>query len=216
MTDSTDWWCSCQSSNTRLARIRDERNAAIHDRRRPEDGAVRGGRCQPGRAVFRRPHRSVLRTFAPRGSGALLPPQPVRPLLVGDQVPRHQGGHQPRGVFLRARDHHRGRGRRLRDADVHCDGSAPARRAAQGSQPGGRSAKSQEARRHHPRAGRTDLGLIAEGRDLQLGGPRLDRADHPDAGHPVRFSIRGPAQAHALVGRRWHRPRSGGIRRRGY
>jgi hypothetical protein len=47
-----------------------------------------------------------------------------------------------------------------------------------------------------PRAGQP-----AAQRALRLGGQGVDRADHADAGHAVRLSVRRPPQAHPLVGR---------------
>ena len=50
----------------------------------------------------------------------------------------------------------------------------------------------------------------ADRRDVRLGRPGLHRADHHDAGDPVRLPVRGAAQADLLVGRRDHRARATG------
>ena len=44
-------------------------------------------------------------------------------------------------------------------------------------------------------------------RGVRLGAARVDRADHADAGHAVRLSVRGPASAHLVVGHGHRRPR---------
>ena len=50
---------------------------------------------------------------------------------------------------------------------------------------------------------RTGTGArrAAAQRALRLGRPGVDRADHPDAGHPVRLPVRGAPQADVLVRR---------------
>ncbi len=114
------------------------------------------------------------------------------------------GRHQPPGLFVG------GRSRRHLDprpaagfppADVHRHGPAQARQAAQGREPDRGAGESRAAGGHDPRARRPDARRVAAGRDVRLGRPRLDRADDADAGDPVRLSLRGAAQADALVRR---------------
>ena len=50
--------------------------------------------------------------------------------------------------------------------------------------------------------------VAARGRDVRLGRHRVDRADHPDAGHAVRLPDRGPPQADPLVRHRVRGPRT--------
>ena len=52
----------------------------------------------------------------------------------------------------------------------------------------------------HPRAGRRHPGFPADRRGVRLGGQGVDRADHHDAGHPVRLPLRRAPQADPLVG----------------
>ncbi len=66
-----------------------------------------------------------------------------------------------------------------------------------------------------PPARRRDPRRPAAQRDLQLGGPGLQGADHPDAGDPVRLPLGGSPPAALLVGCHHHR-RDRGRRRRGH
>ena len=61
---------------------------------------------------------------------------------------------------------------------------------------------------------RDTLDEPAARRNLQLGGQGFDRAHLPDAGHPVRLPVRGPAEAELLVGRLDRHPLSGRARRK--
>ena len=74
-------------------------------------------------------------------------------------------------------------------------------------------ARLQDLERADPPAGGRDPGRPAARRDLQLGRPGIDRADHPDAGDPVRLPVGGPPPAALLVGRD-HGDRGGGRGRR--
>ena len=173
----------------------------------------RPGRCRSRhRSVGRRtlPRRydvALLRAAAEGRSGPLHRRARVRPLLVGDQVQRHHGrGHQPRRLLLRRRDHHRQRAGGFPPADVHRHGPAQARRSAQDGQPDRRAPQPGAAGAGDPRAGQRDPRRAADRRDLQLGRSGLDRAHHPDAGHPVRFPLGRSPQADPLE-RRGHRQR---------
>ena len=108
---------------------------------------------------------------------------------------------------------------------LHRHGPAQARCAAQDGQPGvvaGQPALMEPVIRE--RAARLIARRPADRRGIRLGRPRLDRADHPDAGHPVRLPVLGgPPQADPLVGRghrpadsravQWSRDRGGTARR---
>ena len=60
----------------------------------------------------------------------------------------------------------------------------------------------QRAVRHDPRAHAARARRTAARRDVRLGGSRVDRADHADAGDAVRLPVRGAAEADLLVERR--------------
>ncbi len=114
----------------------------------------------------------------------------------------HAGGHQPARVLLRR---HAGR-IVIRDlpmdypaAELHLDGPAEARRATQGGRADRGADEFAKARRHDPRAGRTHPGRPAAGGNVRLGGSRVDRADHADAGDAVRLPLRRAAYADLLV-----------------
>ena len=87
-------------------------------------------------------------------------------------------------------------------AELHRDGPAEARRAAQGGRADRGADEPAEHGRHDPRARLPHPGRAAARRDVRLGGARLDRADHADAGDAVRLPVRGAAQADLLVERR--------------
>ena len=82
-------------------------------------------RALPGRRL-----PAVFRAAAQRGSGALLPRQPLRPVLVGDQVQGHHAvavNHQVFSSKLGTRRRHaRGPAEGLRTAELHPDGPAEA------------------------------------------------------------------------------------------
>jgi hypothetical protein len=163
-------------------------------------------RRQRPQALSGRRLGTVFRAAALRRPG---PPhhQPgVRIVLVGDPVPRHHaGGDLAAGLFLRHDDgrHHAARpAARVPAAQLHRDGPAETRRAAQGGQPHRGARKSPEYGRHHPPARCPHPRCSAAQRDLRLGRSGVGRIDHADAGHVVRLSVRAATPAHALVQRR--------------
>ena len=173
------------------------------------------GRCrhrQPGARRDRRQRSAALpgrhlvplfRAAAARRPGALLPREPLRPLLVGDQVQGHHAGRgQPPGLFLglgtggipiedQPKDMER-------PSFIRMDPPTP-RRAAQGGQPGRRAGQPCQHGRADPRADRPGARRLAAQRDLRLGRPGVDRADDDDARDPVRLSLGRPAPADLLV-----------------
>ena len=87
-------------------------------------------------------------------------------------------------------------------AELHLDGPAEARRAAQGGVAGRRTDEPAASLRHDPRAHAARAGRTAARRGVRLGRSRVDRTDHADARHAVRLPVRGAAEAHLLVERR--------------
>ena len=158
--------------------------------------------------VFPRCTRSLVQAPAGRGAGALLRRKFFWPLLVGHPLRRHHDRrHLPRCLLLGTHHHHQRPPGRFSPAHVHRHGQAQARRAAQGGCASHRPREPAEFRTHHPRAHQRCAGPFTPGRDLQLGGQGLHRAHHPDAGDPVRLSLRGARQTDLLV-----RHRHGGSR----
>ena len=94
-------------------------------------------------------------------------------------------------------------------ADVHRHG--PAASTTCSARPWRRSSRRRTSASWRPiireRAGR-DPRRPAERRDVRLGRPGLDRADHADARHAVRLPVGGPPQADLLVRRRDRRRRT--------
>ena len=84
-------------------------------------------------------------------------------------------------------------------AELHRDGRAEARPAAQDRVADVHADPSRQAGGADPRAVGGGARSPAAQRDLQLGGPGLGRADDPDARHPVRFPVGRPPQADAMV-----------------
>ena len=171
-----------------------------------ESIAARRDRRQQPRFVPAGRLAALFPPAAARGAGPLLPGKPARTLLVGDQA---QGHHRPRNEpSKRSRRVRRSGGIVLRDRygelelpmfiamdppkhDVQRKVVQPIVSPENLANFEGliRSARARHARRPAAR------------RDLRLGGQGLDRAHLPDAGDPVRLSVRGPAQAQLLVGR---------------
>ena len=127
-------------------------------------------------------------------------------VLVGDQV---QGHHvrrdQPPDLFVRgdARrhfDHRPADG--IPSRQLHLDGSAEARRAAQGRVADRGADESEPAVGDDPRARGEHPRRAAAQRDVRLGAARVDRADHPDADHADGLPVRRSPQAGLLVGLR--------------
>ena len=185
---------------------RDERSRQCRSARRRLRDPARQDRRQPAAALPGRHLVPIFRAPAPRRSGALVRERHVRFVLVGDQVQRHHAGrHQPEDLLLRRHD---GRHRAARYADglppaqLHLDGPAEARRAAQGRVACRGADEPAAALRHDPRADAACARRVAARRDVRLGGSRVDRTDHADARHAVRLSVRGAAEAYLLVERR--------------
>ena len=165
--------------------------------------AARRVRHDRPRAVAERHALAVFRAAARRGPGPLPRQRALRAVLVGDALRRHHGGrHRPRALLVRRapRRHHReGHGPGFHPADVHRDGSAQARRPAQGGVADRLAGQPRQARGADPRARAEDLRRAAGRRDVRLGRPRLDRADDADARDAVRLPVGGPPPADLLV-----------------
>ena len=144
---------SCQIQVRDETRRADRQAAAISDLTAFELGESRDERSTPqrrGRRIevpldqieiwnpdrFRQQHvLAVFRAPAQRSAGALHGRKPAWAVLVGHEVRRHHVcRYAPRHLFVRRRHHDRRSGRRLRAADVHRDGSAETRPAAQNRQ----------------------------------------------------------------------------------
>ena len=162
-----------------------------HDRREQPEAL-------PGRHLV-----SVFRAPAPRGSGALHEGRHVWLVLVGDQVQGHHVGRdEPPHLFVRG-----DAGRHLdhRPADgipprqLHLDGPAEARRAAEGGLADRGADEPEQAVGDDPRARGEHPRCAAAQGDIRLGAARVDRADHPDADDTDGLPVRGSPQAGLLV-----------------
>ena len=113
-----------------------ERTRALRPGRGRLCAAARSDRRQQSEALPGRYLVSVFRASAPRGPGALHKGRHVRLVLVGDQVQGHHVGRDgPPELFVRSDawrhlDHRPADG--ISPRQLHLDGSAEARRAAQG------------------------------------------------------------------------------------
>ncbi len=118
--------------------------------------------------------------------------------------------YQPRQfpVRLGARRHlDRRRSQGVPVRQLHFGAPAPARRAAQGGEPDRVARQPGRDGGHDPRADLQGTGRPAARPDFQLGRSRVDRTDDPDAGDPVRVSVRRPQAADLVVGCGDHDPR---------
>ena len=183
-----------------------ERTRACRSDRGRLCAAARCDRRQQSEALPGRHLVPVFRAPAPRGPGALHQGRHVRLVLVGDQVQGHHVGRDEppdllvRGDAGRHLDHRPADG--IPPRQLHLDGPAEARRAAQGGLADRGADEPEQAVGDDPRARRRHPRCAAAQRDVRLGAARLDRADHPDADDADGLPVRGSPQAGLLVGLR--------------
>ena len=179
---------ACRSHSTE-GEPSDERARNPRSPAKGGDAAARRLSCRASLALSGRCLGALFPAAARRGAGPLLPRQRVRPLLVGDPLRRHrQGRGQPQGVLFVVvvwRHHDPRPSGEPRIADVHRDGSAAPRRAAQGGAADRRARASGDAGSDDPRPCARNSRRPAARRNVRLGRSRVDRTDGADAGDAV-------------------------------
>ena len=177
-----------------------------HDR----DAAGRSARRQPRRTVPRRRVAGAVPPAARRIAGPLHRAFGFRPLLVGLDLQADRPGRiAARDLFVRGRRHHARRfHREIATCGCRCSSrwtgpkhTGQRRTVAPAFTPSEMVRMSDDIRRRTARNPRR----AARGQGVRLGRYRVDRADHADAGDPVRFPVGGSPQADLLVrlGRRY-------------